>query len=92
MRTISTMQASRHDNLMASVASYPPLQKSQGRGTHSFETGNEKRLKGRAIPFREFFLTTGDTGFHRETRCTSKTKTGTVSTVPVLQPLATGEG
>jgi len=27
---------------MVSAASSPPLQKAQGRGTHSFETGNEK--------------------------------------------------
>ena len=48
MRTVSTMQAGRHDNLMLSAASCPPLQKTQGRGTHSFETGKENLpLKGR---------------------------------------------
>jgi hypothetical protein len=37
--TISPMQAGRHDNLMLSAASFPPLQKSQERGTRSSETG-----------------------------------------------------
>ena len=49
MRTISTMQAGRHDKLMVSVASYPPLQKTQERGTRSFETGR-RELKGMGHP------------------------------------------
>ena len=39
LRTVRAMQAGRHDNLMLSAASFPPLQKSQERGTHSFEKG-----------------------------------------------------
>jgi hypothetical protein len=49
MRTISTMQAGRHDKLMVSAASYPPLQKTQERGTRSFETGR-RELKGMGHP------------------------------------------
>ena len=49
MRTITMMQAGRHDNLMLSAASCPPLQKTQERGTHGFETGKKNLpLKGRA--------------------------------------------
>ena len=39
------MQTRRHDRTMVSAASYPPLQKTQGRGTHSFEMGNKKRTE-----------------------------------------------
>jgi hypothetical protein len=42
MRTISTMQAGRHDNPMVSAVSYPPLQKSQERGTRSLGSANIK--------------------------------------------------
>ena len=30
---------------MVSAASYPPLQKTQGRGTHSLDTGSENRIE-----------------------------------------------
>ena len=39
-------------NLMVSAASYPPLQKSQGRGTLSFETGRVKQIKKDGPPAR----------------------------------------
>ena len=46
MRAVSAMQAARRYS-MVSAASYPPLQKSQGRGTRSFEMGKKKTtLKG----------------------------------------------
>jgi hypothetical protein len=49
VRTVRTMQAGRHDNLMLPAASYPPLQKTQGRGTRGFESGkkNPARCEGR---------------------------------------------
>ena len=43
LRTIRAMQTGRHDNLMVSAASYPPSQKSQARGTHSFKTGRKEQ-------------------------------------------------
>jgi hypothetical protein len=39
---VSTMQAGGHGKPMVSAASFPPLQKTQGRGTHSFGTGKEE--------------------------------------------------
>jgi len=42
VRAVGAMQARGHNNPMISAASYPPLQKAQGRGTHSFETGRKK--------------------------------------------------
>jgi len=38
---------------MVQVASYPPLQKTQGRGTHSSETGWENTESRATRPFRE---------------------------------------
>jgi hypothetical protein len=46
VRTVRAMQARGHDKTIVSAASYPPLQKTQGRGTRSFETGKKKSLKG----------------------------------------------
>jgi len=48
MRAVGSMQAAGHEQSMVSAASYPPLQKSQERGTHGFKTGNEIKIKGRA--------------------------------------------
>jgi len=49
MRTVSAMQSAGHEQPIVSAASYPPLPKSQERGTQSFKTGNrETNLKGRA--------------------------------------------
>jgi hypothetical protein len=46
---VDAMQSGRHDKPMISAASYPPLHKTQGRGTHSFITGKKKpSVKGRA--------------------------------------------
>jgi len=46
MRTVSTMQAGRHDNLMLSAASCPPLQRTQGWGAPVMGYRNEKQRMG----------------------------------------------
>jgi len=38
------------DKTLASAASYPPLQKTQGRGTRSFETGKKNRSERTGHP------------------------------------------
>jgi hypothetical protein len=43
MSAVGAMQTARHDQPMVSAASYPPLQKTQGRGTHSSGTGKTTR-------------------------------------------------
>jgi hypothetical protein len=45
MSTTSAMQSGGHGRTMVSVASHPPLQKAQGRGTHSIETGEKTDSK-----------------------------------------------
>ena len=44
---VDAMQAAGHNKPMVQAASYPPLQRTQGRGTQSSGTGKEKR-DGRA--------------------------------------------
>ncbi len=48
MSAVSAVQTDGHDKSMVSAASYPPLQKTQERGTHSFESG--KKNHGKAGP------------------------------------------
>jgi hypothetical protein len=49
MRAVGEMQAAGHDKLMVQAASYPPLQRTQGRGTQSSGTGKIKsETEGRA--------------------------------------------
>jgi len=42
---VGAVKAGRHGKPMVSAASFPPLHKTQERGTHSFATGKE-RLRG----------------------------------------------
>jgi hypothetical protein len=40
---LSAMQSAGHGEPIVSAASHPPLQESQGRGTHSFGMGKETK-------------------------------------------------
>ena len=48
MSAVGSMQAAGHNKLMVQAASYPPLQRTQGRGTQSSGTGKAKKRGGRA--------------------------------------------
>jgi hypothetical protein len=48
MSAVGPMQAAGHNKLMIQAASYPPLQRTQGRGTQSSGTGKVKKRVGRA--------------------------------------------
>ena len=54
VRTVSAMQAAGHEQPMLSAVSYPPLQKSQGRGTHSFKVGHRKPMRKAGPPVLQF--------------------------------------
>ena len=45
MSAVRTMQAAGHDKPMLQAASYPPLQRSQERGTRSSGTGKKKERR-----------------------------------------------
>ena len=53
-------------DLMVAAASCPPLHKTQGRGTQSFETGREKPQKG-GPPAGESVITSGDSNHYKFT-------------------------
>src|SRR5208282_5018290 len=46
MSAVSSMQAAGHSKPMVQAASYPPLQRTQERGTHCFRTGKKEPQKG----------------------------------------------
>ena len=50
MSAIGAMQAAGHDKLMVQAASYPPLQRTQGRGTQSSGTGKGKKARRKGGP------------------------------------------
>ncbi|HTS07898.1 MAG TPA: hypothetical protein VMP68_20160 [Candidatus Eisenbacteria bacterium] len=45
---VRAMQTRRHNKAIVSAASFPPLQRTQGRGTHGFETESRGVSEGGA--------------------------------------------
>jgi hypothetical protein len=52
MSAVSAMQTAGHDNPMVSAASFPPLHRTQERGTHSFGTGKKNHERPGRPPKR----------------------------------------